>query len=276
MRNLLSAGFHRLKKDKIFWAGLIIMLMLSAGTMAISFSQAFAAVDGNRPPLDEVYWVLTPVLSIFYAVFSSLFIGTEYSEGTIRNKIAVGQKRIAIYLSNYIICFTVGLLLVVVWLIGGLIGVPVFGFFKMRIQDIFIYLGTILLFTAAWTGILMLLCMLSANKAVTAVMALLLILLLLIIGSMLYNSLSQPEFYDGVIVTAEGLKQGDPMPNPNFVRGTKRVIYQFLVDCLPSSQAILIANAEIKRPVLSLICSLLIAVMTTAVGIWGFSKKDIK
>ncbi len=43
------------------------------------------------------------MIGVVIAIFTSLFLGVEYSEGAIRNKISMGHKRTAIYLSNLIL-----------------------------------------------------------------------------------------------------------------------------------------------------------------------------
>ena len=51
--------------------------------------------------IDNGFFGCALFIGIVMAVFCSLFIGTEYSEGTIRNKIIIGQKRGTVYLSNF-------------------------------------------------------------------------------------------------------------------------------------------------------------------------------
>ena len=43
------------------------------------------------------------MIGIIIAIFTGLFLGVEYSDGAIRNKITIGHKRINIYLSNLIV-----------------------------------------------------------------------------------------------------------------------------------------------------------------------------
>ncbi|MGY3662454.1 MAG: hypothetical protein ACXAHE_00930 [Roseburia sp. 1XD42-69] len=47
-----------------------------------------------------------------------MFLGTDYSDGTIRNKLTVGHTRTNIYLANLIVTFAAGLLIMCVWFIG--------------------------------------------------------------------------------------------------------------------------------------------------------------
>ncbi len=118
--------------------------------------------------------------------------------------------------------------------------------------------------------------MLSTNKAITAVLAIMLAFGLLILSSAIYNSLSEPEFYNGYVVTVNGIEQGNSMPNPNYITGTKRAIYQFFSDFLPVSQGIQMANLELFRPVLSMASSVFIAAATSFAGVLAFRRKDLK
>lgn len=277
MRNVLSSGFHRLWKDKIFWIGMIVMLAISVGMMLSGFRQSAAMMAmGYTRTLDDYYFNLAPAVGLFCAIFASLFIGTEHSEGTMRNKIVVGRTRAEIYLSNYVVCLIAGMCFVAAWLIGGLVGLPAFGFWNIGVEGVLVYAVVAIFFTAALTGIFTLLCMLSSNKAITAVIAIVLALGLLMVASMIYNRLCEPELNSGIVIIGNSMQMADPTPNPNYVSGIKRTIYQFVIDCLPSGQAILMTNLEIGRPVLSLIASAVISLITIIAGVFVFRKKDLK
>lgn len=55
--------------------------------------------SGYPTALDDRFFAYSFFIGILSAIFCSLFTGTEYSDGTIRNKIVVGHSRISIYLS---------------------------------------------------------------------------------------------------------------------------------------------------------------------------------
>lgn len=277
MRNLLSAEFHRLWKNKVFWLTLCAVLVISAGSMFSAMRNAAGmAAAGYTIEFDDYYFNLAPLVGLFCAVFTSLFIGTEYGDGTMRNKIIVGRTRTQIYLANFVVCFVAGVCFVAVWLLGGLVGVPVMGVLQMGVGGVLLYIAIFIFFTASLIGIFTLLCMLSSNKAITAVLALLLALGLLLAASIVYNALSEPELNGGMVVTSEGMFMQEPTPNPRYVTGTKRLVYEFVINALPTGQGILAANLAIGRPVTSLASSAVIALVTTAAGVWFFKKKDIK
>ena len=95
MTKVLSANFMRLKKDKVFWIGLVFMF--AAGIFFPVMRYMDMKQTGTINPIDNAFLGCVLFIGIIMAVFCSLFIGTEYSDGTIRNKVIVGQNRNAIY-----------------------------------------------------------------------------------------------------------------------------------------------------------------------------------
>lgn len=274
MHNLLSAGFRRLWKSKVFWIGIVSLFIISAFNVLNGSRQS--AIFENPMALEDFSFKLAPILGLFFAILISFFIGTEHSEGTLRNKIIVGRTRTHVFLSNYVIGLVAGVCFIAAWLIGGLMGIPTLGIWKFGIDGLLLYIIIALFFMAAFTGIFTLLSMLSTNKAITVVISILLVLGLLIIASIIYNRLGEPEFYSGVIITSEGMQMGDPTPNPNYITGSKRAVYQFVLDVLPTGQAIMMANLELTHFLTSIIASLCISITTVTVGVFAFNKKDLK
>ncbi len=277
MRNLLSTGFSRLWRDKVFWICALGMLALSTIAMLSGAQQAVAMInEGFVRTLDDYYFSMVPYIGLVCAVFTGLFIGTEYSEGTLRNKIIAGRTRTAVYLSNFILCLAAGACFNLAWLLGGLVGIPIIGLWGIGIPGLLIYALVAFFITAALVGIFALLCMLSSNKAISVVIAVLLALGLLIFAAIAYGVLNEPEFYSGLVVTVDGLQMAEPSPNPAYVSGILRSFYQFLMDCLPIGQGILMANLELGSPLLSILYSVGIVLITTLAGLTVFQQKDIR
>lgn len=114
MSKLLSANFIRLKKDKFFWSGLVFMLAAGIFFPVMRYMDMRQTQTINR--IDNGFFGCALFIGIVMAVFCSLFIGTEYSEGTIRNKIIIGQKRGTVYLSNFITCSLVSVVMCMAFL----------------------------------------------------------------------------------------------------------------------------------------------------------------
>ena len=276
MRKLLSANFSRLWKDKFFWLCMGAMLIYSVVYMMNGCRQAAADLSEYNYSLDKYYFHFAVVIGAFCALFSSMFLGTEYSDGTIRNKIIVGHTRTSIYIANLITSFTATLLLMLVWLIGALAAIPTLGVWEMGVPNLFAYLLIAVMFEAALAAIFTFVCMQTANKATTVVISILLFLGLIVFASMINNGLSQPEMTSGVQISANGIDMSKPTPNPNYISGVQRTIYEFTVDFLPTGQGLQMSQLKIDHAVRMLISSVVITVLTTLGGLFVFKRKDLK
>lgn len=276
MNKLISAGFSRLRRDKIFWLLIAAMLAYAVVYMLNGCRQAsFNAQSGYHYTLEQFYFHYALLIGLFSAVFTSLFLGTEYNDGAIRNKLIIGHTRTQIYLSSLIVSMSATMLIMLTWLAGGLIGIPVLGLWKMG-SWLYVYLLVSVLSAAALSAIFTFIGMLCPNKAFSAVGAILLFFALLLVAFKIYNALSQPEFASGIVMTADGMQMTDPSPNPGYVSGTTRGIYQFILDVLPTGQGILTFDLGISHPVRMIVSSLLITAGVTAGGVGIFNKKNIR
>ena len=279
MRKLLSAHFSRLWKDKVFWLCMGAMLIYSVVYMLNGSRQATISLPGYNYSIDKYYFHFAVVIGVFGALFSSMFLGTEYSDGTIRNKIVVGHTRISIYIANLITSFTATLLIMLVWLIGALAAIPTLGIWEMGIPRLLVYLFIAVWFEAALSAIFTFVCMQSTNKAVTVGISMLLFLGLLVFASMTYNALNEPEMTSAVQITTNGMEMSEPIPNPNYVSGATRTIYEWIVDFLPTGQGLQMWQLEIGNTahvIRLLVSSVAITVLTTLGGIIRFKRKDLK
>ena len=168
MTKLLSANFMRLKKDKVFWIGLVFMF--AAGIFFPVMRYMDMKHTGTINPIDNAFLGCVLFIGIIMAVFCSLFIGTEYSDGTIRNKVIVGQNRNAIYLANFVTCAVVSLIMCIVFFVPG---IPLLGFFNMATKIVMLFVLTAFLLAIAFSSIYTLISMLNHSKAITAVICIL-------------------------------------------------------------------------------------------------------
>ena len=99
MSRLLVSTFIRMLKKVIFWFFVLCMFAYGVYTALNIASEARIGFV-----LDRCLFECLPLMGLISAIFTSLFIGSEYSDGTIRNKIIVGHSRIRIYLANLIRC----------------------------------------------------------------------------------------------------------------------------------------------------------------------------
>lgn len=274
MSKLLSAGFIRLRKDKIFWIALIFMF--GAGVFFPVMRYIDMQKSGYINNIDNGFFACALFIGVVMAVFCSLFIGTEYSDGTIRNKVVIGQKRTSIYLSNLIICALVSVVMCAAFFIAYLcIGIPLLGFFEMDIKQVLLFTLAVFVLAIAFASIFTLISMLNHNKAITAVVCILLAFLLLFAGAQFNKMLNEPETNMGLMMTDNG-QEYQEIPNPNYLEGGERKVVQFLYDFVPGGQALQCVSLEANNITVLPAYSLIIIVLTTGFGVFFFKKTELK
>lgn len=277
MHKLLHANFARLWRNKVFWLGAAFMAG-AAVLMVVQGRQDALAHPGEASALDKIFFQYAPLAGGVCAVFTSLFLGTDYSDGTIRNKIAAGHSRSAVYLANSLVCLAAGLLMNAAWVAAMLaVGTPLLGWPQCGAPVLLAYLLISACMIAAFVAVFTLMGMLNQNKAGAAVAALLCFLVLLFAASYCYNRLQEPEMYSAATIVMDGgVQMTEPMPNPDYLRGDLRKVYGFLVEFLPTGQGILLSELEAPHPLRLPAYSLFITVAATATGLAAFRRKDIR
>lgn len=276
MSKLLRANFSRLKKNKVFWLGIIIMSAMGILYPVIAYFDMKRY--GSIYSLEERIFCYPIYIGVLQSVFCSLFLGTEYSDGTIRNKLMIGHSRIGIYLSNLIVCSAAGVLMCLVSLISGIgAGSLLLGFFKISIAEVILTIICTFIMTFAYSAVFTFIAMLVQSKAVSAVLAILLSFLLFFTAMSVYARLDEPETYSGYVYEEDaGEFAQEEMVNPRYLSGMKRQVYEFLLDFLPSGQGMQIAMLEVSCLWRLIMYDCILVFFTTVGGVLLFRRKDIK
>ena len=278
MRKLVTASFSRLWKNRIFWAEIGLTALLSVFIVISNYSPEVQASESSRLCLDDVFFTMYLMLGFILAAGISLIVGSEYSDGTIRNKLIIGKTRTQIYFANLFACIIPScIVLMLHGIISFGIGYFLWGNFKMPPSQVGIVLLSALLTTFVFSALFVAISMNCSNKAVTAVISLLIVLGLTMLTSTIGNALSETEItYDGITYTIDSIQFGNEIPNPAYISGTQRTVYEFVYDLLPTGQLMQMYILDFDRcarwPVLSVVFFLLV----TAVGYFMFRRKDIK
>ena len=291
MRNLLSANFCRLFKNKLFWILTFCLLVWSA---VAAYDNACNILYSPGPYSDakavpeSVCFDSGPVVLLVIPVFASLFLGTEFSDGTMRNKIVVGNRRGRIYLANFITVSAASLVFCAAWHIGSLSALPVLGLWSVGVFGWLLLVLKSALFCVAFSAVLCLISHIITNKAAVAVFEIVIALAVIMAGSFLYNTLLEPEMAsNGVTISTNEngetvLEPIAPHPNPDYIPEPQRSVYKRILNALPSGQAILLANTvssgeeQLDLPIYAYCASLAIIAAFTALGLMHFKHKDLK
>lgn len=277
MSKLISANFAKLFKDKIFWIGIGVMLAMGSFLTVMNYMQM--KKYGFHTTIDDGFAIYIIYMGILLAAFCSLYVGTEYTDGTMRNKIVIGHKRFSIYLTNLIVCTVAGILMCLAYILSVIIiGTPLLGGFSLDIHVIVSIVLCSFVLSMAYTAIFTLVAMLNQSKAIVAVINILGIFILLFAAIYLSQKLSEPEIYEGYTYINEAGEavEEDDVPNPGYITGTKREVYSFFLDFLPTGQALQLSSMSDEGLLVKVVYSFIIIILTTGGGIYFFRKKDLK
>lgn len=286
MIKLLHANFLRLRKTNLVWGSLGICVGLGALAALGEFRfQVGTGADLSVPEVVQVkallegqFFQCAAFIGILAAEFISLFLGTEYSDGAIRNKLIVGHSRLSIYFANLITGFAASLMCMAGYMLSCLVvGAPLLGWFTKPAPLLLSAIAGSVLMLAAFCAIFTFVAMNCAKKSTSVVICLLGVFVLLMAAVYLNARLDAPEFIEGYELNVNGqIVAAEPEPNPDFLRGTKRDIYQFIYDLMPTGQSLQYTMLNFAAPARLMGLALAVCVVFTAAGAALFRRKDLK
>ena len=135
----------------------------------------------------------------------------------------------------------------------------------------------LLLIIFALSSVFLLVTELLQSKTTSAVVCILLSFILIMAAVYIYNKLSAPPVFDTYVMTENGVPAvAESVPNPDYISGTERDVYEFLYDFLPSGQAYQLSLLSVSHMIRLPLYSALIVVITTFTGILFFKKRNIR
>lgn len=278
MNDLMSANLFRLKRDKVFWVCGAALLVLSAAVLlnGCRLCRSMLA-EGYQMDLARYLFQLVPAIGVCIGVFTGLFLGTDHSEGALRNRLIVGHSRESVYLAGLGVSLTGAAAFTLAWLVGT--GLPVFlnrDLWRLELGPTVLLLLVALGSALALASVLTVTGMLAEKKSTAAVASILLVLGLMLVSTWLYARLLEPEMNSGLIITSQGMEWGDPTPNPRYVGGALRQVYVLLLDILPTGQMVLLSDMAVAKPGLNLAASGAVTAAAALAGGALFRRKDLK
>lgn len=276
MRNLLLADWKRMLRDKGFLLGLLFMTVGSVWFAYMLFDTSLRTTDPFY--VEDVLFNLFPMIPFVGAAFVSLFLGTEFDDHTVRNKLVVGHTRGQVYWSAYLTCLG-GMLLFLAGMLlcSGLAGYLIFRSFLLPPVQLASVLLCSVLVTAVFSAICVLFGMNVHGRAGCVVVLTVFLFGMLLLSSYFEGRLLASEMmYEYAELTVNGMQFGDLIPNPEYVGGLQRTVMEFVYDLLPTGQAIQLNNMDFERVQRWPWLSLGMLAVTTAAGRLLFRKRDIK
>lgn len=276
MSKLLSAGFAKLFKSSVFYVGLSFMVGFPAFIVFVRFTDTLRYPEYHAEPLDGFLNAGLMFIGLVIAVVVSLFIGREYGDQVMRNKVMIGHTRVNIYLANLIVCTAGGIILQAMYLISaytlsriffGPFTIPNYEIIKMQLLGIFV--------TSAYSAIFTLIAMLIQSKSAGSVTALITAIMLFLFGMTVYQRLAAERFTNKPDIPEYDLVSTEDYEDS--LSETMHSIYEFLDDFLPSAQADQISECVVPEHWSRFVkYDSFIILLTSIAGIFLFGHKDLK
>lgn len=286
MYKLLSAEFVRLFKSLIFKlcllfsSGLAVFVILMRWMDVKMNPKEYAVLEAKFSNADGLIFVGGLYLIFAVAVLIGIFVGTEYSDGTLRNKLTAGHTRSSIYLSKLLVCAVADITIHIVYIgVALAAGKLLLNGTTMKARELLAFSAVSTAAVLSLTALLLLFSMSIQNKAAGSVVCLLTTLILLFGALTIWQRLDAPEYYDSATytngITGETITT-EKEKNPKYLTGAKRKVYEFLNDFLPVSQLYQIAAGHPERLGIMVLYDGIILLGTTGAGIVIFKKKNLK
>lgn len=264
MSNLLYANFSRMVKNKLFLIG--IGFMFFAGSF-LCYQQYRQLVGyGTHVKLDSTFFQYTIMIGVISAIFCSLFVGVEYNDGTIRNKLIAGHKRTAIYLSNLIVNIVASFLMCFSYMLANIVvGIPLIGTLTIPATKVLLIIIGSLITVIAFCSIFTMISLLVSAKAIAPVICIVAMFLSVAFLNEVQRILDEPKYYyDGTLNTT------------SYVEGTERDVLEFIYNALPAGQEMQYARRSTENMNELCMYSIGATIITTGIGIFGFKRKNVK
>lgn len=260
MRKLLAADFAQLLRDKVFWAAFAFMIVSTA--ILVVSTHNMIALDNYAPgtwTAETSMFCMLPSVGIVNAIWLHLFIGSDYDQGTIRNKFICGHTRRAIFFSHWLIASAGALIILAASLVlGTVLSAHYFQTFALDVSNLcWLFLSCAML-TVAYAAINVALAMNISRKASSVVCG-----MIVMIGMSTFTSFLEVEL-SSVLVSG-----WTPVT-------LKDHLILFIYDLLPSGQCSQINAMMFDHLARWPLYSLILIVLVTAAGYLLFRQKDIK
>ena len=277
MTNLLKANFYKMKKNKFIWIASILSVIVATYYIRDNYNvyHDFLSIVN----INSLMFNYLPVYIIVSSILISTLLGFDYSNGSIKNKIIVGHSRLKIYISNlistYLIILTIYLIYVLIICLSG-----IFLFKNLTFNfEFLLNIIILLLIILSYTSISVFITMTINNDIVSPVLNVLNSFILIIISFILLSVLSEPKYLhsdNGIYINDAGIEVIDT-ENPMYIKGSKRTIYEIIVNILPTGEAFQKSrNRDIDTNSYSILCySLCFIIITNTSGIFLFYNKEL-
>ncbi len=283
MLKLIRAEWSRLwhsvifKVSLLFFLGMPVFIMLMRYLDIQKYPDVYAEYGPEYISPDALMFVGSLYFMIASAAWIGIFLGTEYADGTLRNKIMAGHRRSNIYLSKVIVCFAATALQ---WCLGEaagyLSGRLLLGEYISAASVLWGKFLVGLAALAAMSALFVFCSVLIRNIGFGVAVDLIVAFAALMLALTISQRLDAPEYYSELEQDASGNVEWVHEKNEHYLRGEQRKIYEAL-HRLPTGQMLDVTQKEeVEEIPLLLLCDGVWVVVLSGIGIAAFGKSNLK
>lgn len=258
MGKLISANFSRLWRNRAFGLYIIAMVALASAFIAM---QALAM--DYTVPLSRVVFLPLSMYGVVSAAFVSVFVGTDFSDGVVRNKLLAGNRRSDFVISHIVVsCVSCICVYVVVslftWMIGGLLFEN-----DVKTNDLILHFLLGIGMSGSVGCLFCVVTLFCGNKTNAVIWCMGIAFGLMFLSMHTNQQLVQTELKNG-------------MRNPHYISGVRRMLCGFLHDLNPYGQAAQLTVWKVWNPTRAVVCDLVWIVAGIFAGCGVFRGKNIQ
>lgn len=293
MNKLLRADFARLFRKKVFWVEAVLIALLAAFDTVTYYLDSvkydyFAAGE-------EILFSGGTYVALLIVILIPSFIGTEYADKTIRNKLIVGHGKDKVFISNMITMLFAGALLMSIWnVVSGVLCAIILGFEKTwTINALYLFEEYIVILTLS--ALIVAVAMFISSKTASSVIALCAFIVLMIYSISISMRLSAEEnitvyyteegadvdldeaYFDETSLAAIKSKLiENTVPNPNYVvEGPYRTYLSVAKNVLVSSQLLDLSGVYEVETIWYVVFDNVMILLLTIGGALIYRRKEI-
>ncbi|MDE7397949.1 MAG: hypothetical protein K2N06_00320 [Oscillospiraceae bacterium] len=273
MMRIINANFARMRKSVFFWACLAVTFAVIAGSVCMNFS-LYPYVTNWEQTIQHYFYV--PLFTV--PAFAAEFLGTEYSNNTVRNKLIAGKTRLQIYLANLVTVTAGGLLITAA---GQIVPIAVAIYagrkgFSISEGNFAVECAICICAVIAACAVFTLIGMIVSQKSMSITLSLILMIGAYFAVSKIKEKLDVPQFDTISVYNADGtIERQYEEPRPDAATGFTRTVLETVYN-LTSFGEIEQSLSDTTIRYFMPLYSFGILAVTTPAGIVIFRKKDLK
>lgn len=172
MNRLLISNLSRLRKNIIFWLSLICAMV---GPIHTVINNWYYKTQWDTPLYADNALVMIGgdyFYVIALAIVISLFIGTEYSDKTIRNKLIAGHSRLSIFLANLSTSVIIAVAMYLMAAISACSGIPLLDGFELPSDKLIMQMGFAIISVSVIAVLICTVTMIIGNRVIGTIASL--------------------------------------------------------------------------------------------------------